>query len=109
MLVPAASVRATSPCDGDACIDGASAELLGSIDVWSQRCAEVDPARASQYLEGRKKFLADEDQPPGFVARLQASRFYPEAIQRINAEIDSADQKRRALVCDSLLRDARHR
>ncbi len=108
-LIAAANVHATSPCEGDACIDDASAELLGSLDVWSLRCADFDPARASDYLEGRRKFLADSDVPPGFLAKLQASRFYPEAIRRINAEIDSADPKRRALVCDSLLKDARSR
>ena len=104
-----ANAQATSPCEGDACFDDASAELLGSVDVWSLRCAEFDPGRASEYLEGRRRFLAESDQPPGFLAKLQASRFYPAAIQRLNAAVDSADQKQRLLVCDSLLRDARHR
>src|SRR3954468_19210058 len=86
MLVTAANVYATLPCEGDACIDDASAELLGSFDAWSQRCAQYNPARASDYLEGWKKFLAEADQPPGIVANIQASRFYPEALHRINAE-----------------------
>lgn len=109
MVAVSTLAHATSPCEGDACIDEASAELLASIDIGASRCAASDPAHADDYLAWRTRFLARNDEPPGFLARLQSSRFHAAAVRQVDAAIDEMAPARRALMCEQMLEDARRR
>lgn len=100
----AADVRATSPCQGDACLDETSAVLFTALEVWSRRCAEVDPAKASEYLAQHKKILEEADTPSGFLAKLRATPFYPEALADAERAFDQQSKAKQMKGCVDILK-----
>lgn len=91
----AASASATSPCQGDGCIDSASASFIVPFDVFELKCSEIDPAMRSQYSAIVAYFLRNEDAE--FIRKLRASK--PYAV--IRAEFE---EKVRDLSADELVR-----
>ena len=107
ILATAANAYATSPCSQvGLCIDEASAQLVSWVDVMSERCAKVDPAKASEYTARREKLLDGADEPRGFLARLRASGVYDKARSNVGVLFDKSGEADRKQSCDAYLSDA---
>lgn len=69
-----ASASATSPCEGDGCIDSASASFIVPFDVFEAKCSEINLGMRAQYSAVIAYFLRNEDAE--FVRKLRASKPY---------------------------------
>jgi hypothetical protein len=88
--------EATSQCRiKGGCIDETSAWLVGSIEIFEKKCAEIDPSRAEQYHEKARESLStgNSNEDADFLRRLHESTIYTQVLPKIESQVDAQDRK----------------
>jgi len=75
---------ATQPCDGNDCIDGASAALIASVDALTEACSLAHPEDAESYKAALASALGPD---ASVVAQVRAMPGYSSAAQEAKARI----------------------
>lgn len=99
----AASALATSPCQGDGCIDSASASFIVPFDVFEKKCSEIDPGMRAQYSAIVAYFLRNEDAE--FIRKLRASKPYSAVRAEFEEKVRGLSKNELGRACASFSKE----
>ena len=99
----ATAAFATSPCEGDACIDSASASFIAPFDVLEVKCSLINPEMRSQYTAIVAYFLRNEDAE--FVGKLRASKVYALVRAEFESKVNGFSPDELGRACDSFSKE----
>ena len=102
-IVLTASAYATSPCEGDACIDAASASFIAPYDVFEVKCSAVKPEMHTRYSAVVAYFIHNED--AAFLRKLRESRAYAAVRGEFEMKVDTMSSSQLAKACEEFLKE----
>ncbi|MCX7290955.1 hypothetical protein [Janthinobacterium sp.] len=102
-IVLSASAYATSPCEGDACIDSASASFIAPHDVFEAKCSAVKPEMHTRYSAVVAYFIRNEDAT--FLRKLRESRAYAAVRGEFELKVDAMSTGQLTKACEEFLNE----
>ncbi|UTY59236.1 hypothetical protein [Massilia sp. erpn] len=99
----ATAAYATSPCEGDACIDAASASFIAPYDVFEAKCSAVKPEMHTRYSAVVAYFIRNEN--IAFLKKLRESRAYAAVRGEFELKVDTMSSSQLAKACEEFLKE----
>lgn len=102
-ILYANSAYATSPCEGDACIDAASASFIAPYDVFEAKCSAVKPELHTRYSAIVAYFIRNEDTI--FIKKLRESNAYGAVRSEFESQVDALSSNQLAKACEDFMKE----
>lgn len=99
----ATSAYSTSPCEGDACVDAASASFIAPYDVFEAKCSAAKPELHARYSAIVAYFIRNEDTV--LLKKLRESNVYAVVRSEFEAEVAAMSASRLAKTCEDFLKE----
>lgn len=94
---------ATSPCEGDACIDAASASFIAPYDVFEAKCSAMNPELHARYSAIVAYFIRNEDTV--LLKKLRVSHVYAVVRTEFESKVDALNSNQMAKACEDFLKE----